>query len=92
MRRREFIMLLGSATTWSLAARAQQSDKVRRIGVLLPAAADNSEFQTLGGAFLQALAQSATMTSATLRLDRNPDRNPALHVRRPYFSISLATM
>jgi putative ABC transport system substrate-binding protein len=57
MRRREFIALLGgAAAAWPLAARAQQGDRVRRIGVLVPATSDDSRFQTWVGAFLQALA------------------------------------
>ena len=50
IRRRDFITLLGgAAAAWPLAARAQESEKVRRIGVLLPAGADNSEFQAFVG-------------------------------------------
>src|SRR5262245_478974 len=57
IRRRDFLTLLGGAVAaWPLAARAQQSERVRRIGVLLPAAADDLQFQTFVGAFLQGLA------------------------------------
>jgi putative ABC transport system substrate-binding protein len=57
LRRREFITLLGGAAAmWPSAARAQQGERVRRIGVLLPAAADDAEFQTRVGAFQQGLA------------------------------------
>ena len=70
MKRREFITLLGgAAATWPLAARAQQSERVRRIGVLLPAAPDDAEFQSWVGAFLQGLAQSGWITGRNIRIE-----------------------
>src|SRR5262245_13067925 len=55
IRRREFIGLLGgAAAAWPLAAWAQ-GERARRIGMLLPAAADDLQFQTFVGAFLQGL-------------------------------------
>ncbi len=65
MRRRQFLGLLGGAAAWPLAARAQQGERVRRIGVLLPAAADDAEFQARVGAFLQALCNWAGSSAAT---------------------------
>ena len=59
MKRREFITLLGgAAAACPLAARAQQRDGVRRVGVLLPATPDDARYQTWAGAFLQELAKS----------------------------------
>jgi putative tryptophan/tyrosine transport system substrate-binding protein len=70
MKRREFITLLGStAATWPVAARAQQGERMRRIGVLLPAAPDDAEFQSWVGAFLQGLAQSGWITGRNIRIE-----------------------
>jgi putative tryptophan/tyrosine transport system substrate-binding protein len=69
MRRRQFITLLGGAVAWPLAARAQQGERVRRIGVLLPAAPDDAEQQSWLGAFLQGLAQSGWITGRNIRIE-----------------------
>jgi ABC-type uncharacterized transport system substrate-binding protein len=54
--RRYCITLLGGAAAWPLAARAQQRERIRRIGVLLPAFSDDPAWQARLGAFLQGLA------------------------------------
>jgi putative ABC transport system substrate-binding protein len=70
MKRREFITLLGgAAAAWPLAARAQQAERVRRVGVLLPAAADDAEFQVRIGAFQQGLALLGWIIGHNLRID-----------------------
>jgi putative ABC transport system substrate-binding protein len=68
-KRREFITLLGGAAAWPLAARGQQSERMRRIGVILPAAADDAEFQSWLGAFLQALARLDWSIGQNVRVD-----------------------
>ena len=70
MKRREFITLLGgAAAAWPLAARAQSRDRVRSIGVLLPAAADDAASQARVGAFLQGLQQSGWTIGRNVRID-----------------------
>ena len=70
MRRREFITLLGGAVTaWPLATRAQQGERVRRIGIMLPATADDERFQTFVGAFLQELQSSGWSIGRNVRID-----------------------
>jgi ABC-type uncharacterized transport system substrate-binding protein len=70
LKRREFITLLGgAAAAWPLAARAQQGERVRRIGVLMNTAADDTMFQIRLGAFLQELRQLGWIIGGNLRVD-----------------------
>jgi putative ABC transport system substrate-binding protein len=69
VKRREFITLLGGATAWPLAARTQQAGKLRRIGVLLPATADDTHYQIWLGAFLEGLAQSSWKIGENVQID-----------------------
>jgi putative ABC transport system substrate-binding protein len=65
-----FITLLGgAAVAWPLVARAQQAERMRRIGILLPASAEDSQFQTWVGAFLQALALSGWTIGRNVQID-----------------------
>ena len=83
MRRREFITLLGGATAaWPLAARAQQPERVRRIGILLATAADDAEFQAWVGAFLQALALLGWTIGRNVRIDTRWATANAVEIRR----------
>ena len=69
VRRRSFITLLGGAAAWPLAARAQQGERVRRIGVFMPGTADDSEYQAGNGAFLQALGELGWIVGRNVRID-----------------------
>jgi putative ABC transport system substrate-binding protein len=70
MRRREFITLLGGAVaTWPLTARAQQAERMRRVGILLPAAADDPVWQARVGAFLQGLGQAGRNIGSNVTID-----------------------
>ena len=70
MKRREFITLLGgAAAAWPLAARAQQGERMRRIGVLMTAAADDPEAQARIAAFLQGLQQLGWTDGRNVRID-----------------------
>jgi putative tryptophan/tyrosine transport system substrate-binding protein len=82
MRRREFITLLGGAAAWPLAAHAQQGERVRRIGVLNPAAADDAVFQARIGAFQQELALLGWSIGRNVRIDVRWATTDAAEIRR----------
>ena len=83
MRRRAFITLLGgAAAAWPLAAHAQQGERMRRIGVLLPAAADDAVFQTRLAAFHQGLALLGWNVGRNVRIDTRWATRDAAEIRR----------
>jgi putative ABC transport system substrate-binding protein len=70
MRRRQFITLLGgAAAAWPLAARAQQRDRVRRIGVLMGGDENDPTRKTWVSAFIQALAGLGWTGGRNVRMD-----------------------
>jgi putative ABC transport system substrate-binding protein len=81
--RRALITLLGgAATAWPLVAQAQQGERVRLVGILLPVAADDTEFQTRVGAFLQGLQQSGWSIGRNVRIDTRWAGASAAEIRR----------
>src|SRR6516225_2368368 len=70
MRRREFITLIGgAAATWPVAARAQQPDRMRLVGVLMPYAESDSAVQSWLAAFRAALAKLGWSEGSNLRIE-----------------------
>src|SRR5262249_13452882 len=69
MRRRQFISLLGGAAAWPVAARAQQREHLRRVGVLMHLAADDPEGQTRLAAFLQGLQEAGWAVGQNITID-----------------------
>jgi putative tryptophan/tyrosine transport system substrate-binding protein len=69
MRRREFIAGFGSTAVWSLAARAQQGDRVRRIAVLIPGDENDSAYKLRFSTFAQALADLGWINGRNVRMD-----------------------
>src|SRR5262245_20003538 len=70
MRRRQFISLLGGAAAlWPIAARAQQPERMRRIGVLMALKADDPQSQPRLAAFAQGLQQLGWVIGQNVRVD-----------------------
>jgi putative ABC transport system substrate-binding protein len=83
MRRREFIKVVAGLTVaLPFAVRAQQPERMRRIGVLLGATADDVEFQAWVGAFLQGLQQAGWSIGQNVRIDTRWASSNAAGIRK----------
>ena len=84
MRRREFILLSGAAVAWPFTARAQQPDRLRRIGVLVSARmeVDDLDTQTRIGAFRQGLQQLGWVDAKNVQIDVRAGGGDADRIRR----------
>jgi putative tryptophan/tyrosine transport system substrate-binding protein len=83
MKRRDFITLLvGAAAAWPLVVRAQQGERVRRIGVLQSLAADDPEGQARLAAFAQGLQQSGWTIGRNVQIDTRWAAGDAERFRR----------
>jgi len=69
VKRRTFITLLGGAAAWPLAARAQQAERMRRVGVLIPGASDDPVSQARLAAFLEGLRQLGWVDGRNVRIE-----------------------
>ena len=69
LRRRDFISLLGGAAAWPLAARAQQGERVRRVGVLMNTTSDEPNSQARITALAQGLQEAGWPVGRNLRID-----------------------
>jgi len=82
MRRRDLIILLGSAAAWPLAARAQQRSPMRRVGVLMNVAEADPESAARIAAFLQALQQSGWSNGRDVQIDTRWAAGDVEHFRQ----------
>jgi putative ABC transport system substrate-binding protein len=76
------LALAAGAGAWPFVAHAQERERVRRIGIILPAASDDPQFQTWVGAFLQGLALSGWTIGRSVRIDTRWATSNAGDVRR----------
>ena len=84
MKRRAFISLLGgaAAATWPLAVSAQPPDRMRRVSVLMPLAADDVEGQARLAAFLQGLQQLGWIDGSNVQIDTRWTTGDAERIRK----------
>jgi putative tryptophan/tyrosine transport system substrate-binding protein len=89
-RRREFITLLGGAAVWPLVARAQPSDRMRHIGVLMNTVADDPEGKARNAAFERALQELGWTDGRNVRIDYRWGAGDADRIRR--YAVELVSL
>jgi putative ABC transport system substrate-binding protein len=82
MRRREFVTLLGAAAAWPLAARGQQPERMRRVGALVPLAANDPQAQVRNAAFLQGLQEFGWSVGRNIFIDHRWSAGSAADTRK----------
>ena len=80
--RREFVTLLGGAAAWPVAARAQQPERMRRVGVLMHATSDEPESQARIVAFAQGLQEAGWSVGRNVRIETRWSTGDASRLRR----------
>jgi ABC-type uncharacterized transport system substrate-binding protein len=92
VRRRDVISFLGNVFAWPFAAGAQQAERMRRIGVLLPATGNEaSEFQAWVGSFLQGLALLGWTNGRNVQIDVRWATPSAVEIRRHAVELAALT-
>jgi len=82
MRRRAFVLAVAGVAALPLIARAQQPERVRHVGMLLLATADDANYQAFVGAFMQALARLGWTIGSNVRIDIRWTASNAAEIRR----------
>jgi len=82
MRRRDFVTLFGGAAAWPIAAHAQQHEQTRRVGIIMPATADDAIWQERVGAFLQAMGLLGWTIGHNVRVDTRWATTSAAEIRK----------
>src|SRR5262245_20020188 len=91
MKRRAFISLLGgAAAAWPLAVRAQPGERMRRVGVFFPGAADDPEYQARNAAFLQGLGELGWTVGRNVQIDYRWGAGDAANI--PKHAMELAAL